>query len=47
MGQLLSTSDQDDLLAVIVGQAELLSIFSRPDEQIRREVTDRVIPQAS
>jgi hypothetical protein len=29
---------------VIVSQTELLSIFSRPDEQISREVADRVIP---
>jgi len=45
MGQLLSPSDQDDLLAGIVSQADVLSIFSPPDEEIRREMTDRVIPQ--
>jgi len=47
MGQLLSPSNQEDPLAVIASQADVLSIFSRPDEEIRREVTDRVIPQAS
>lgn len=45
IGQLLSPSDQDDLLAGIVSQADVLSIFSPPDEEIRREVTDRVILQ--
>ena len=45
MGQLLSPSDQDDPLAGIVSQADMLSIFSPPDEEVRREVTDRVIPQ--
>ena len=45
IGQLLSPGDQDDLLAGIVSQADVLSIFSPPDEEIRREVTDRVILQ--
>ena len=45
IGQLLSPSDQDDLLVGIVSQADVLSIFSRPDEEIRCEVTDRVILQ--
>jgi hypothetical protein len=45
IGQLLSPSDQDDLLAGIVSQADVLSIFSPPEEEIRREVTDRTILQ--
>lgn len=39
MGQLPSPSDQDDLLGRIVSQADLFSIFSRPDEESRRDVT--------
>jgi len=35
--------DQAGLLAGIVSQADVPSIFSRADEEIRREVTDRVI----
>jgi len=45
IGQLLSPSDQDDLLAGIVSQADVPSIFSPPEQEIRREVTDRVILQ--
>jgi hypothetical protein len=45
MRQLPSPSDQDGLLAGIVSQADVLSIVSPPDEEIRREVTDRVILQ--
>jgi CBS domain-containing protein len=41
----LPVVDEAGHLAGIVSQADVLSIFSRPDEQIRREVTDRVIPQ--
>jgi len=29
----------------MVSQADVLSIFSRPDKEIRREVADHVIPQ--
>ncbi len=39
----LPVVDEAGRLVGIVSQADVLSIFSRPDEQIRREVTDRVI----
>jgi hypothetical protein len=45
IGQLLSPSDQHDPPVGIVSQADVLSIFSPSDEEIRREVTDRMIPQ--
>jgi len=41
----LPVVDQAGHLVGIISQADVLSIFSRPDEEIRREVTDRVIPQ--
>jgi len=37
--------DEAGHLVGIVSQVDVLSIFSRPDEEIRREVTDRVIRQ--
>jgi len=45
MGQLLSPSGQNVLLAGIVSQADVPCIFSPPEQEIRREVTDRVILQ--
>jgi len=41
----LPVVDEAGHLAGIVSQVDVLSIFSRPDEEIRREVTDRVIRQ--
>ena len=41
----LPVVDEAGHLAGIVSQVDVLSIFSRPDEEIRREVTDRVIGQ--
>ena len=41
----LPVVDEAGHLTGIVSQADVLSIFSRPDEEIRREVTDRVIGQ--
>jgi CBS domain-containing protein len=38
----LPVVDETGHLAGIVSQADVLSIFSRPDEEIRREVTGRV-----
>jgi hypothetical protein len=45
MVQLLNPGDQDGLLAGIVSQADVLSNFSPPEQEIRREMTGRVIPQ--
>jgi len=39
----LPVVDEAGHLVGIVSQVDVLSIFSRPDEEIRREVTDRVI----
>ncbi len=39
--------DQAGHLVGIVSQADVLTVFSRPDEEIRREVTERVIRPAS
>jgi len=41
----LPVVDETGRLVGIVSQVDVLSIFSRPDEEIRREVTDRVIGQ--
>ncbi len=41
----LPVVDEGGHLAGIVSQVDVLSIFSRPDEDIRREVTDRVLRQ--
>jgi len=41
----LPVVDEAGHLVGIVSQVDVLSIFSRPDEEIRREVTDRVIRQ--
>ena len=43
--QRLPVVDEAGHLAGIVSQVDVLSIFARPDEEIRREVTDRVILQ--
>ncbi len=43
----LPVVDEAGRLVGIVSQVDVLSIFSRPDEEIRREVTDRVIRPAS
>ena len=42
----LPVVDEAGHLVGIVSQVDVLSIFSRPDEEIRREVTDRVIRPA-
>lgn len=43
--QRLPVVDEAGHLAGIISQVDVLSIFDRPDEQIRREVTDRAILQ--
>lgn len=43
----LPVVDQAGHLVGIVSQADVLTVFSRPDEEIRREVTERVIRPAS
>ena len=43
--QRLPVVDEAGHLAGIVSQVDVLSIFDRPDEEIRREVTDRAILQ--
>lgn len=44
-GRLLAPSDQDDPPAGL-SQADVLDLFSRPEEEIRRDVTDRLTPQS-
>ena len=41
----LPVVDEAGHLIGIVSQVDVLSIFSRPDEEIRREATDRLIRQ--
>jgi CBS-domain-containing membrane protein len=43
----LPVVDEAGHLVGIVSQVDVLSIFSRPDEEIRREVTERVIRRGS
>lgn len=42
----LPVVDEQGHLVGIISQVDVLDIFSRPDEEIRREVTDRVISPA-